>query len=298
MLEPMATTWDSASAAYFDEWAPRFMPYHVDLIRELCLREGQRVLVVSAGPGAEVLAVARAVGPRGFVRATDKSAQMVKICRTQMEEAELASVACEVAEASDAHGGPWDAIVCAFGLWQFEGERSGSGTSSRAAALDAWRGALATNGKVGIVTWGPPDPDNPFERLSDAVTEREPLAAIPNLRALAERAAMDAMFAEAGLVMVRHTIVRHALSFKSAERFVRAMRDGCTLRGVWDSLGDARMEHVARAFYEWAGGPDAPLAFHPPAAVAIAGLPGSEVELAVRPSLRIPATVRGPENMS
>jgi SAM-dependent methyltransferase len=283
MIEVMATPWDRASSAYFEEWVPRFVPYYLDLIRELSLREGQRVLVVSSGPGAEVLAVARAVGPGGFVRATDPSEEMVKICAVEVEKAGLVSVACEVAEASDAKGGPWDAIVCAFGLWQFP----------RASALGAWRAALGPSGKVGIVTWGPPDPDDPFERLSDALREVEPREAVPNPGVLAERAAMDTMFDEAGLVMVRHTVVRHALNFESAERFVRAMREGCSWRRVWESLGDARMERVASGFYEWAGGPHAPLAFHPPATLAIAGLPGAELEIAARPSVRVPASARG-----
>ena len=57
----MATPWDRAAAKYIEEWVPRFVPYHVDLVRELALAQGQRVLVVSSGPGSEVLAVARAV---------------------------------------------------------------------------------------------------------------------------------------------------------------------------------------------------------------------------------------------
>src|SRR4051812_28616351 len=70
----MGTPWDRAAARYLEEWVPRFVPYHLDLVQELALAQGQRVLVASAGPGAEVLAVARAVGDRGAVRATDASA--------------------------------------------------------------------------------------------------------------------------------------------------------------------------------------------------------------------------------
>ena len=57
-LPPMATPWDRAAAGYLDEWVPRFVPYHLDLVRELALHPGARVLVASAGPGSEVLAVA------------------------------------------------------------------------------------------------------------------------------------------------------------------------------------------------------------------------------------------------
>src|SRR3954462_7923331 len=113
----MGTPWDRAADRYLEERVPRFVPYHLDLVRELALAEGQRVLVVSAGPGAEVLAVARVVGDRGVVRATDTSDEMVRICDAQVKKAAFAGVTCERADAMDVGSGDWDAIVCAFGLW-------------------------------------------------------------------------------------------------------------------------------------------------------------------------------------
>jgi len=281
----MATPWDRAAAGYLEEWVPRFVPYHTDLVRELALSPGLRALVVTAGPGAEVLAVARAVSPRGVVRATDSSPEMVTICAGEVARAGLGGVTCALADAGDTSGGPWDAVVCAFGLWQIE-------PAARALALEAWRKALGPRGKVGIVTWGPPEPDDPFEQLGLALRLVEPQHDVPRPRVLAERAAMASMFEEAGLALVRHTVVRHTLTFPSAERFVRAMREACTWRRRWEELGDARMEKVARAFYEWTGGPDVPLSFQPPATLAIAGLPGAELELDGRPSVRAPLSSR------
>jgi protein-L-isoaspartate O-methyltransferase len=276
----MGTPWDRAAAGYLEEWVPRFVPYHLDLVRELALREGDRVLVTSSGPGAEVLAVARVVGSSGLVRATDKSAEMVRICREQMERAHLGTpVDCAQADASDASGAPWDAIVCAFGLWQLP---------SRVDTIRAWSSALAPKGKVGIITWGPSDRQGPFEKLSAALRELEPGRSVPEPHVHAERDAMAAMFEEGGLVMVRHTVVHHTLGFKSAEAFVRAMRESCTWRRVWEELGDARLERVASRFYEQVGGPNAPLSFDPPATLAIAALPGAEIELIHRPSVRVP----------
>jgi SAM-dependent methyltransferase len=274
----MGTPWDRAAEGYLEEWVPRFVPYHLDLVRQIAVRPGDRVLVASAGPGTEVLAVARAVGESGFVRATDKSPEMVRICREQTERARLATpIECAVADASDASGGPWDAVLCAFGLWQLR---------NRVEALYAWRKALMPSGKVGIITWGPTDPTGPFAQLSTFLRELEPAYAVADPHVDAERDAMAAMFEHAGLAMVRHTVVRHTLGFKSAEAFVRAMREACTWRRVWEELGDARMERVAARFYEWCGGPDRPLSFDPPATLAIAAVPGAEVELEHRPSVR------------
>jgi ubiquinone/menaquinone biosynthesis C-methylase UbiE len=276
----MGTPWDRAAAGYLEEWVPRFVPYHLDLVHEMALREGDRVLVTSSGPGSEVLAVARAVGPQGMVRATDRSAEMVRICREQMERARLAApIECAQADASEAAGGPWDAVICAFGLWQLD---------TRVQALRAWAGALTPRGKVGVITWGPSDPDEPFDQLANSLRELEPDHAVPTPHVEAERDAMASMFAAAGLTMVRHTVVRHTLSFASAEAFVKALREACTWRRIWEELGEARLERVASRFYDRVGGPSNPVSFDPPATIAIAALPGTEVELDNRPSVRVP----------
>jgi len=277
----MATPWDHAAKGYLEEWVPRFVPYHLDLIRELALKPGQRVLVVSAGPGAEALAASRIVGETGLVRATDTSEEMVHICAEQARNAGLA-VEAVVADAGDTTGGPWDAVVCAFGLWQIE---------PREPVMAAWQRALSPRGKVGIITWGPPEADDPFERLGSYLREVEPAAAARRPAILAERDAMAKMFEEAGLAMVRHSVVRHVMSFRSAEALVRALREACSWRRVWERIGDERMGLVATRFYDWVGGPDAPVTFQPPATLALAGLPGAEVELAHRPSVRVPASV-------
>jgi hypothetical protein len=64
------------------------------------------------------------------------------------------------------------------------------------------------------------------------------------------------------------------------------MSEGCTWRSIWEDLGDARIARVATRFYERMGGPTAPMSFDPPATIAIAGVPGADVELAYRPSVR------------
>jgi hypothetical protein len=257
----MGTPWDAAAPHYLQEWVPRIVPYHLDLVREVPLRPGARVFVPSAGPGAEVLAVARIVGPTGFVRATDKSDAMVRLCREQVARAAVqARIECVVDDASAAQGGPWDAVLCAFGLWQI---------GSRCDALRAWASELAPDGHVGIITWGPREPGSPFDAMREALADIAPEHAVPDPYVHAERGAMEAMFAEAGLVMVRHTVVRHTLSFPTTAAFVKAMRAGCSWRQLGDVLGDATFDRIAVRFCDAFGGPLAPLAFDPPATLAI-----------------------------
>jgi ubiquinone/menaquinone biosynthesis C-methylase UbiE len=279
----MATPWDRAAAGYLDEWVPRFVPYHLDLVRELALQSGARVLVTSCGPGSEVLAVARAVGDKGRIVATDKSDAMIQICAEQAQAASFANVEAVVADASDTRGKKWDAIVCAFGLWQID---------DREALVRAWASALSPRGKVGVLTWGPPAGEGPFEILSSCLRELEPGHHVPSPHVHAEREPMARLFEQGDLVMVRHTVIRHTLAFKSAEDFVRAIKEACTWRRVWEELGEVRVERVAGLFYEKVGGPTTPLSFDSPATIAIAAAPGDEIELENRPSLRVPLSLR------
>jgi len=278
----MATPWDRAARGYVEEWVPRFTPYHLDLINEAKPEPGQRVLVACCGPGSEVLAAARAVGETGTVRATDKSGEMVKICGELAGAAGLENVVCEEADAQDAAGGPWDVIACAFGLWQVE---------DRLGALTAWGQALSSSGKVAVMTWGPTEDDDPFERVGLCLQHLEPDIVAPSPRILSQRDAMAQMFEEAQLTMVRHTVFRHTLTFKRAEDFFNALRETFPWNDIWDQLGDARMSRVAARFYGLVGGPDAPLSWDPPATVAIAGLPGAEIEVASRrTSVHVPVS--------
>ncbi|WP_146650918.1 class I SAM-dependent methyltransferase [Labilithrix luteola] len=281
----MGTPWDRAAERYLEEWVPRFTPYHLDLVRELALSPGQRVLVTSAGPGSEVLAVARALGDRGVVRATDASVEMVRVCEAQVAKADLKSVTVERADAGDVGDGAWNAILCAFGLWQFD---------DRVALIKKWTPALSAHGKVGVLTWGPPDEGDPFELMAVALKELEPEVAQKRTRIEGDRESMQRMFEDAGLSLVRHTILRHTVTFSSAEAFVAALTEGCTWRRISEELGAERLGRVAVRFYDQVGGPTAPLSFDPAATLAIAARPGSDVELAVRPSVKAPP-LSGPQ---
>jgi len=275
----MGTPWDRAAEGYLEHWIPRFLPYHLDLVRELAIPDGARVLVTSSGPGGnEVLAVARAVGEKGHVRATDASARMVEICREQVTKAGFDGVVqCAQADAAAVPDGPYDAIVCAFGLWQIV---------ERELTLRSWSRGLKKGGKVGVIAWGPAEVDDPFEQVREVLQELEPEVAAHSHSVSAGRDTMWAMFAEAELAMVRHTVVRHTLTFPTAEGFMGALRESCTYRRVWETIGDERFARVAAKFYDRCGGPLASLTFAPPATLAIAARPGDEVSLLDRPSVR------------
>ncbi len=262
-----------------EEWVPRFVPYHLDLVQELGPVPGQRALVACVGPGSEALAIARAVGESGSVLATDPNEAMVALCAAQVAAAGLHHVTCKTAAADDCEGGPWDLIVCAFGLWQLP---------NRDGVLAAWKKSLAPMGKIGILTWGPAEEDDPFERITRCLAHLEPDRPIPSPRILAQRDTLAEMFEAAKLELVRHTVVHHTMSFPSAEAFVEALKETSTFRRVYEDLGEERFLRVAARFYGLTGGPDAPLSWRPAATLALATHPGADVPIPSRRGTAVP----------
>lgn len=280
----MATPWDRASEGYVAEWLPRFTPYHVDLVEEL-LVEGTaaRVLVPCCGTGAEVIGVARELAPGGVVRATDADPVMAAFAESRVRAAGFDGVSVERAAAEDASGGPWDVVLCAFGLWQLD---------HRTDVLHAWKSALAPHGKVGVLTWGPPDDEDPIELMTKCVREREPTIEIVAPHILSALDSMAAMFDAAGLSLVRHTVLRHTISFASAEGFVAALREARHWHELFARLGEERTAKIISAFYDKVGGPTAPVPWVAPATLAVAAAPGDEIALRSRPSIKVSAPTK------
>ena len=67
-----------------------------------------------------------------------------------------------------------------------------------------------------------------------------------------------------------------------------SLRQSCTWRGVWEELGDERIERVAAHFYAKVGGPNEALIAEPPATLIIAGRPGDELRLRDAASIVVP----------
>ncbi|MCU0691924.1 MAG: methyltransferase domain-containing protein, partial [Polyangiaceae bacterium] len=163
------TYWDRAAQAYHDFWVPRLIPYYDDLVQKSVPKPGERVLVTCAGPGGELLAVARAMEGTGTLVATDTSREMLALARRCLADADpQMAVTLKQAEANDTLGARWDLILSAFSLWQLPGRRE---------TLASWRSALRDEGRVGLLVWGPPDPAGPFEMVAQALLEMEPALA-------------------------------------------------------------------------------------------------------------------------
>ncbi len=269
--------WDRTTKAYVEEWQPRFVPHHLDLARELGLGPGDRVAVIDAGP--DVLPFARAVAPHGRLHVQERDRALRVACEGTLARAGLHAQATFADD--DSLGTDFDAVVCAFGRRQVAEGR---------VALAKWRDALKPNGKLGVMVWGPAHPDDPLDWLAEAANQIDPALDFRRVRVDTDRAALAGLMESAGLALVRHTVVQHNVTFRSALDLVKALVDASEWRAEYATLPQAVASRMTARVCELAGGPDAPVVFDLVATIAIAGLPGAEIELPHRPSVKVPVT--------
>jgi len=130
-------------------------------------------------------------------------------------------------------------------------------------------------------------PDDPLALLEKTLTGRDP----PKTP---DRAELAARFEENGLSLVRCTLVRHTVTFHSAEELARAAIGAAAWRRDFEAQNEAKKGKLLARFYDAAlthnrGGISAPVAWEPVATLAIAGLFGAEIELPHRPSIKLPS---------
>ncbi len=108
------------------------------------LQPGERVLDACCGAGAAALPAGRAVGPTGTVDAVDLSAGMLAEGRRRARAAGLDAVAFHQADLMEWDGGPYDAVLCVFGVFFLPDMDAG------AARLV---GLLRPGGRLVVTTW-------------------------------------------------------------------------------------------------------------------------------------------------
>jgi len=256
---------DLATQSYADLWVPRLIPYYDDFVQKTAPRPGERVLVTSVGCAAHLRAVSHAMEEQGVLVATDSSPTMIEMARESLASMDIRMpVQLQATEAGDTLDRQWDLILDAFGLWHLP---------DRGHALRQWRNALAHDGQLGVLVWGPPDPEGPFEKLAIALRITEPtIGELAKAWHLAERQPMRDLLHQAGFKLVRHATVRHTMEFASAEGFFAAVVKGWISMRGWNRLGAQRTARVAEAFFSLLDppSPSSPLVFAPSATIAIA----------------------------
>lgn len=140
--------WEQVAVEYVHDRSGIFERSAGRLLELLQPAPGSTLLDVGTGTGAVALQATPWVGPEGQVTGSDVATAMVSLARQAAAGKGIAGVTFRRmdAEKLDFPDGSFDAVTCAFSLFQFP-------DMSRALA-EMWR-VLKRGGRLGLSNWGP-----------------------------------------------------------------------------------------------------------------------------------------------
>lgn len=138
--------WNKAAQHYERFWSDQLRPAQDLMLSMAGLRPGERVLDVACGTGLVTFRAADAVGPTGFIAASDISEDMVASVAESAAARGLSGDFRRMdAEALDHPDDQFDAVVCGLGLMY---------VADPPAALREMRRVLKPGGRAAAVVWG------------------------------------------------------------------------------------------------------------------------------------------------
>jgi ubiquinone/menaquinone biosynthesis C-methylase UbiE len=146
MKAGVAGVFNRAAATYDQVGVDFFQPMGRFLVSRTDPRPGERVLDVGCGRGASAIPAADAVGPTGFVLATDLAPSMVE--EVGRAAGALPWLAAEVGDAEQPPDGTFDIVQAGLVLFFLP---------SLDTALARYRDLLARDGRLGFTWFGEPD---------------------------------------------------------------------------------------------------------------------------------------------
>jgi ubiquinone/menaquinone biosynthesis C-methylase UbiE len=172
--ETTRSQWDAAAKAWNDygvflrQWLGPATEIMIDMAG---IAPGSHVLDVAAGAGDQTLTIARAVGPKGHVLATDLSSSILEFAKMNAHRAGHDNVETRVMDGEnlDLPEDSCDAIVCRLGLFFFPHQEQ---------ALKGFRRVLKQDGKAGLIVFTTPE-NNPFFSIPISIIRRR--ASLPPL---------------------------------------------------------------------------------------------------------------------
>lgn len=140
--------WEEVATEYAQDRLGIFGRCGGRLLELLRPSPGSNLFDVGTGTGAVALQASAWVGPEGTVTGSDAAAAMVALAKEAAAEQGTADITfCQMdAEQLDFHDASFDAVTCAFSLFQFP-------DMGRALA-EMWR-VLRPGGRLGLSNWGP-----------------------------------------------------------------------------------------------------------------------------------------------
>jgi ubiquinone/menaquinone biosynthesis C-methylase UbiE len=202
-----------------------------DMLDDVHIGLGARVLDVAAGTGSQTLDIARRIGPHGWVLATDVSPGVLALAQKNAHTFGFAQVSTQVADAQSLGlaGADFDAAVCRLGLMFCRAPQL---------ALREIRAALKPQGYFAALVFGPPE-RNPCLTMTLATARRH--AGLPpisstqacafepgTLMSLGKPGLLAALLQDAGFLNVAVYTVSTPFRAPSAEHYVDFLRSSAS----------------------------------------------------------------------
>jgi ubiquinone/menaquinone biosynthesis C-methylase UbiE len=188
---------------------PLFRPWVDDMLAEVGLTPGDRLLDVACGTGVVARVARERLGGSGTVVGVDLSPAMLAVARRNgngidWREGDAGALPLRGDER-------FDVVVCQQGMQFF---------SDRAAAARQMRRALAPGGRLGVSTWRP-DTEVPVCEELRHVAERHLGPIIDRRHGLGEAGPLEDLLREAGFQAIRSRTLTRTIRFEDGAVFVR-----------------------------------------------------------------------------
>jgi ubiquinone/menaquinone biosynthesis C-methylase UbiE len=124
------------------------------MLEGAAISAGQRVLDIACGSGIPAIPAAQAVGPTGFVLATDQAPEMIGVAKDNAASEGVSNIEFRLVDGEELNVDPasFDAVTVRWGI-MFMPEPL--------LCLKQAYEALKPNGRISVAVWGPPQ-NNPF----------------------------------------------------------------------------------------------------------------------------------------
>jgi ubiquinone/menaquinone biosynthesis C-methylase UbiE len=248
------TTWNE-SAADYARFADQLAPYRADLLADLRLRAGEKVLDLGAGAGEPALTIGEMVGRSGSVVGVDMAEKMVAIAAEHalargLPHVTFRAMDCAALEFPD---GQFDAASSAFGFQIF--------TDPEKAAREARR-VLRVGGRIGVCVWGLGPQVPAIDVLVAPMLEyAEPDATgyIPTPYETGGPGEMVGFLERAGFREARERRVSHSWRFENADDYLKTVLAatplGHSLREETPEVQREVLRKTRENLRQWAAGP-------------------------------------------
>lgn len=216
------------------------------LCREAHLRPGMRVLDLASGSGHPAIDVARRVGPKGSVIASDFAPEMVEATQRRVTDAGLTNVETRVVdmERIEFPDESFDAATCRFGVMFCPQPEK---------ALQEIRRVLRPGGRFALSVWDMPERSPAQTVLGEALRQfGRPARPVdfnaPGVYQLAPEGKLAAMMGAAGFSNVEVESMPLTMEYESVDSLWERRLAAPGLRNQLQELSPEEIENLKRIF--------------------------------------------------